>query len=70
MGCARMFGYAVPDATRYLLLSRDPAEFWQRSATYNYAFLSQNVYFPLARRFRGPVLASFLTFAVYNLFFF
>lgn len=64
-GSARLFGIAVPDATRFCLLARTPAEFWRRGNVYNYAFISEFIFFPLLRRFRLPVLVMLISFSFF-----
>ncbi len=64
-GSARLFGYKVPDATSFALLARDPGDWWQRISWYNYAFISEFVFFPALRRLRNPIFASFFAFMLF-----
>jgi hypothetical protein len=65
VGFARMFGYRVRDATNFAMLSRTPAEFWQRISVYNYLFVLQSVKLPLFRLTRSHFFSTFCALLVF-----
>ncbi|MCM2282617.1 MAG: hypothetical protein NDI61_12310 [Bdellovibrionaceae bacterium] len=60
-GTLRLFGVAVPDATRFLFLSATPLEIWRRSFTYMYQFMFQVVFLPVYRVSRSLIVTGVLT---------
>ncbi len=69
-GTARLFGFRVPDLTRFIFLARDPADRWQRGAVYNYAFINEWIFFPLVRIFKSAIIPAFVAFFIFFLFHF
>lgn len=65
-GGLRLFGYRVIDGTKFVLLSRTPAQWWQRGSVYNYLLVRNYIYLPLLRMIKNNFLATFTAF----LFFF
>jgi len=65
-GVVRLFGYSISDPTQFVLLSRNPADFWRRLNVYNYLFVLRYVFMPLKRRMKGfTFLVTLLSFFVF-----
>lgn len=64
-GMARLYGYKVPDATRFVVLAQSPADCWRRGSVYNYLFIQEYIFWPLVRWCKNINLALFLAFSAF-----
>jgi hypothetical protein len=63
-GLLRLYGFQVPDATRFLFLATSPTDVWRRGSVYLYQFMLDTVYFPVLRKWRSVWLANLVSAAV------